>query len=389
MAIPCYVKEQKDYLIELRRHFHKYPEISLREYKTALKIEEELDKIKIPHKRIGETGVVAILENLVNSESAKTIVLRADIDALPIKEISNASYKSQNEGVMHACGHDAHTACLLGAAKILKNKINKINGKIIFIFQMAEEIGSGANKFIEAGYLNNVYRVLGIHMASYLPVGTIGIRSGESNASCDYFKITVKGKSSHVSKPHLGIDALYIASQIVCSLQSIVSRSINPLESAVVGIGKMESGTNYNIIANKAVLEGTTRSFNEATRSDVNNKVISLSKQIAESYGASAEIEFKDYASPLINDFEVSKEIYDISTKIVSHKNVLTDINKNLAADDFAEFLKMAKGQFVFIGSKGGKESSYAHHHESFDIHDDALLVGTSLYVEYVISKLS
>lgn len=388
MSIPDYVKEQQEYLVSLRRYFHRYPELSLEEFNTASKIEEELDKMEIEHKRIEETGVVAVIENIVNKEGAQTIVLRADIDALPINEENNVIYKSKNKGIMHACGHDAHAACLLGAAKILKKNISQINGKIIFIFQMAEEIGSGAKKFINAGYLDNVDRILGIHMASYLPVGKIGIKSGESNASCDYFKITVTGKSAHVSKPHLGIDALYIASEIVCSLQSIIARSMNPLESAVVGIGKMESGTNYNIIANKATLEGTTRCFNKKDREYINNKVISLSKKIAESYGASCEVEFIDYASPLINDSKVAKEVYDVASKIVSKDNIIQDVTKNLAADDFAEFLNKGKGLFAFIGSQGGKETAYPHHHEKFDIDEEALLVGTSLYVDYTMEKL-
>lgn len=388
MSIPNYVKEQEEYLVSLRRYFHEYPELSLEEYNTASKIEEELDKINIEHKRIEKTGVAAVIENIINEKSAKTIVLRADIDALPINEENDVTYRSKNKGIMHACGHDAHIACLLGAAKILKKNIGEINGKIVFIFQMAEEIGNGAKKFIDAGYIDNADRILGIHMASYLPVGKIGVKSGESNASCDYFKITVNGKSAHVSKPHLGIDALYIGSEIVCSLQSIIARSMNPLESAVVGIGKMESGTNYNIIANKATLEGTTRCFNRESREYINNKVISLSKKIAESYGASCEVEFIDYASPLINDRDVAREVYDVASEIVSKENAIEDIPKNLAADDFAEFLNERKGLYAFIGSQGGEETAYPHHHEKFDIDEKALLVGTSLYVDYALKKL-
>lgn len=388
MSIPNYVKEQEEYLVSLRRYFHEYPELSLEEYNTASKIEEELDKMAIEHKRIEKTGVAAVIENIIDKKSAKTIVLRADIDALPINEENDVTYKSKNKGIMHACGHDAHAACLLGAAKILKKNIEKINGKIVFIFQMAEEIGNGAKKFIDAGYIDNADRILGIHMASYLPVGKIGVKSGESNASCDYFKITVNGKSAHVSKPHLGIDALYIGSEIVCSLQSIIARSMNPLESAVVGIGKMESGTNYNIIANKATLEGTTRCFNRESREYINNKVISLSKKIAESYGASCEVEFIDYASPLINDRDVAREVYDVASEIVSKENAIEDIPKNLAADDFAEFLNERKGLYAFIGSQGGEETAYPHHHEKFDIDEKALLVGTSLYVDYALKKL-
>jgi amidohydrolase len=388
MAIKEYIRQQKEYLIETRRYFHQNPELSLKEYRTAEKIEEELDKIGIQHSRVRKTGVIGILENISDESSAKTVVLRADIDALPIQELNDVTYKSKNKGVMHACGHDAHAASLLGAAKVLKEHERLLNGKVVLIFQQAEEIGGGARHFIRDGYLQNADRILGIHMASYLPTGTIAVKSGESNASCDYFKIVVTGKSAHVSKPHMGIDALYAASQIVVALQSIISKDMDPLESAVVGIGKMEAGTNYNIIANRAVLEGTTRTFNIAARKLVNEKVISIATQIAHSYGAIAEVEFKNYASPLVNDEEAAEEVAEVAKKIVSSENILRNLEKNLAADDFAEYLLKTKGQYVFIGSQKDEDTAFPHHHERFDIDENALLIAANLYVDYVIKVL-
>lgn len=377
------VEQERDYLIQLRRHFHKHPEVSLKEYHTAEKIEKELDEFGIPHERVGETGVTAVLTHISDAATAKKIVLRADIDALPIAEKNQTEYKSENPGVMHACGHDAHTASLLGAAKILKAQEEVINGTVTFLFQQAEEIGGGAKQFIKAGCLKDADRVFGIHMQPGLPVGTVSVKAGECNASVDYFKITVHGKSAHVSTPHLGVDALYIASQIVVSVQSIIARGLNPLEDGVVGIGKLSAGNNYNIVANEAVLEGTTRAFNETTRAFLNQRVREIAEATAKMYGASVEFVFCDYTSPLVNDKEAAAEVEKLGVELLGRDKVLTNQPKYMLGDDFAEYLKDVKGQFLFVGSNGGAKTSYPLHHEQFDLDEDAVLIATEFYVEY------
>lgn len=377
------VEQERDYLIQLRRHFHKHPEVSLKEYHTAEKIEKELDEFGIPHERVGETGVTAVLTHISDAATAKKIVLRADIDALPIAEKNQTEYKSENPGVMHACGHDAHTASLLGAAKILKAQEEVINGTVTFLFQQAEEIGGGAKQFIKAGCLKDADRVFGIHMQPGLPVGTVSVKAGECNASVDYFKITVHGKSAHVSTPHLGVDALYIASQIVVSVQSIIARGLNPLEDGVVGIGKLSAGNNYNIVANEAVLEGTTRAFNETTRAFLNQRVREIAEATAKMYGASVEFVFQDYTSPLVNNKEAAAEVEKLGVELLGRDKVLTNQPKYMLGDDFAEYLKDVKGQFLFVGSNGGAKTSYPLHHEQFDLDEDAVLIATEFYVEY------
>lgn len=377
------VEQERDYLIQLRRHFHKHPEVSLKEYHTAEKIEKELDEFGIPHERVGETGVTAVLTHISDAATAKKIVLRADIDALPIAEKNQTEYKSENPGVMHACGHDAHTASLLGAAKILKAQEEVINGTVTFLFQQAEEIGGGAKQFIKAGCLKDADRVFGIHMQPGLPVGTVSVKAGECNASVDYFKITVHGKSAHVSTPHFGVDALYIASQIVVSVQSIIARGLNPLEDGVVGIGKLSAGNNYNIVANEAVLEGTTRAFNETTRAFLNQRVREIAEATAKMYGASVEFVFQDYTSPLVNDKEAAAEVEKLGVELLGRDKVLTNQPKYMLGDDFAEYLKEVKGQFLFVGSNGGAKTSYPLHHEQFDLDEDAVLIATEFYVEY------
>lgn len=388
MSIKDYVLKEKDYIISLRREFHKYPEVSLKEYKTAKRIEEELDKLNIPHKRVGETGVLGIIKG--NSESNRVIALRADIDALKVPDDKEVEYKSQNEGYHHACGHDAHTSSLLGAAKILKEREAELKGEVRLFFQQAEEIGQGAKIFIKEGALDGVEEILGAHVSSHLDVGKVSVTSGPISASCDYFKIKVKGKGGHVSVPHLSIDALYIASQIVINLQSIVSRQTDPVDTVVVGVGVITGGTIYNAVAEEVVLEGTTRTFSFETREKTNKNVEKIAKSIGEIYGAEVLVEFKDYASPLINDEKVSEEVATIANTIVGEDNVITNSPKRLGADDFAEFLIEVPGTYIHVGTKNSCNSntSSEHHNHLFDIDEEGLLITTNIEVDYVLSKL-
>lgn len=388
MGIKDYVLKEKDYIISLRREFHKYPEVSLKEYKTAKRIEEELDKLNIPHKRVGETGVLGIISG--KNPSNKVIAIRADIDALKVPDDKEVEYKSQNEGYHHACGHDAHTASLLGAAKILKERENELNGEVRLFFQQAEEIGQGAKIFIKEGALDRVEEILGAHVSSHLDVGQVSVTSGPIAASCDYFKITVKGKGGHVSVPHLSIDALYIASQIVINLQSIVSRQTDPVDTVVVGVGVITGGTIYNAVAEEVVLEGTTRTFTFETREKTNKNVEKIAKSIGEIYGAEVSVEFKDYASPLINDEKVSDEVASIANTIVGEENVITNYPKRLGADDFAEFLIEVPGTYIHVGTKNSCNfnTSSEHHNHLFDIDEEGLLITTNIEVDYVLSKL-
>ncbi len=388
MNIKDYVIKEKDYITSLRRYFHKHPEESLKEYNTAKKIEEELDKLNIPHKRVGTTGVLGIIKG--KNESNRILAIRADIDALKVPDSKDVEYKSQSNGYNHACGHDGHTASLLGTAKILKEKEKELNGEVRLIFQQAEEVGQGAKVFIKEGYLDGVEEILGAHVASHLEVGKVSVTSGPISASCDYFKITVKGKGGHVSAPHLSTDALYIASQIVVNLQSIVSRQTDPVDTVVVGVGLIRGGTTYNTVAEEIVLEGTTRSFTFESREKTNKSVEKIAKSIGEIYGAEVIVEFRDYASPLINDEKVSEEVAVIASDIVGKENVITNSPKRLGADDFAEFLIEVPGSYIHVGTKNLKNAntSVAHHNDLFDIDEEGLLVITNIEVEYILNKL-
>ena len=393
MGIKAYIQEERDYLIGLRRYFHAHPEASLEEYETAKKIEEELDKSGIPHKRVGDTGVYAWIDGTgpEGSKGRRTMALRADTDALRMEDLKEGvPYRSQKEGLCHACGHDAHTAMLLTAAKVLQAKKNEFSGQIRLFFQQAEEIGAGARQFVAAGLMEGVDRVYGSHVCSSLPAGTISLTPGPRNASCDYFRIRITGKGAHVSTPHLGVDALYIASQIVVNLQSIVARRTDPLDTVVVGVGKLTAGTAYNIVAEQAELEGTTRCFSPETRERTNRRVRETAEELCRLYGAEAEVEFKDFAAPLINDSTAAAEATRVAEEIYGPDRIIHDQQKALGADDFADYLAKAKGIYGFIGTGNPADPNTlsAHHHGLFDLDEESLLGGCNLYVDYALAYL-
>ena len=390
MTVKPYVLAEKAYLTDLRRHFHAHPEVSLKEYETCKKIEGELDSMGIPHKRIGETGVYGWIDGKKAGDGV-TVALRADIDALAMEDLKEVPYHSQNAGVCHACGHDAHTATLLTAAKILKAKENEFSGQVRLFFQQAEEIGQGARQFVQAGLLDGVTRVFGAHVTSHLDSGKISLTAGPQNASCDYFKIQIHGKGAHVSTPQLGVDALYIASQIVVQLQTIVSRNTDPLETVVVGVGKLQAGTQYNIVAEHAVLEGTTRSFLPEVRKFTNDRVVRIAKETAALYGAEAEVEFFDFAAPLVNDAKAVEEVTAVTAEFLPREDIISDFQKALGADDFADYLAVTRGMYAFVGTRNSKDphTAVAHHHGLFDVDEEALLISCNVYVDYALWVLN
>ena len=391
MALKDYVLEQKEYLTSMRQYFHAHPEVSLQEYHTCERIEKELDLAGIPHRRVGETGVYAWIdgkkETADQKKASRIMVLRADIDALAMEDLKTVPYHSENPGVCHACGHDAHAATLLTAARILKSKEAEFSGQIRLFFQQAEEIGAGARLFVQDGLLDGAARVFGAHVSSRLESGKIALTAGPQNASCDYFKIKVTGRGAHVSTPHLGIDAAYVASQIVVNLQSIVARSTNPLETVVVGVGVVRAGTQYNIVAEHAEIEGTTRSFLPEVREFTNRRVREIAEQTARMYGAEAEVEFKDFAAPLINDVQAVKEGTAVTEQLICREQIVSDYEKALGADDFADYLAVTRGMYAFVGTHSEKKpgSGVAHHHGLFDLDEEALLLSCNVYVDYAL----
>ncbi len=297
------VQEDHDYVVTLRRWFHQHPELAREENMTAARIEQELDAIGVPHRRVAVTGVYAEIEGTKPRDGEKRcIVLRADIDGLPVRQENGVPYESLCPGKMHACGHDAHNASLIGAARILSRNRDLFSGKVLFTWQPGEEVGYGARPIIDGGNIDEADRSFGIHMASNVPVGSLVLMPGPNNASVDWFRIRVHGLGAHVSVPQRGVDAAYIASQIVVSAQALVTRRTSPMDNVLIGIGKINAGTAYNVVAQEAELEGTIRVFSPEIRRDTKARLEFLAKQTAEMFGGTAELEWNDNTSALIND---------------------------------------------------------------------------------------
>lgn len=374
-------------IITLRREFHQNPELSWQEIRTSKRVEEELMKIGIDVQRITNTGIVGLIKR---KEGNKVVALRADMDALPIQEANiDIPYRSKNDGVMHACGHDSHTAMLLIAAKILWELKDQFEGTVKLIFQPAEELIQGAKKMLEEGVLEGVNAILAIHIWSQLNSGKISLESGPRLAAGDRFKITVKGKGSHGAIPHMGIDTIVVASAIVMNLQTIVSREIDPLEPVVVSLGKMNGGVNFNVICDEVVIDGTTRSFNIDIQKNLPLIIKRIIKKTASSFNAHAELKYMEGALPCINDPVVSEIAKKSITKLYGD-GVISHLKKSMVTEDFAFFSQKVPGVIAFLG--GGnelKKSTYPHHHEKFNIDEDVLTIGTSLYAQFALDFLN
>ncbi|MDI6619682.1 MAG: M20 family metallopeptidase [Clostridiales bacterium] len=385
MEIRQIAKRYKGYVIDLRREFHMHPEPSLKELNTSQRIKSELRKLNIPYTPAADTGVIAEIKG---KKHGKTVALRADIDALEINEANDIEYKSQNPGLMHACGHDAHIASLLGAARILNDVRDNISGTIRLLFQPAEEIGKGAKALIAAGAMDGVDGVFGIHVSSNLECGKVSVDGGPLMACADVFKITIKGKSGHGARPHQAIDALVAACAAVINLQTIISREIDPLEPAVISVGSIKSGTRFNIIANDAVLEGTSRCFGEKTRKQIFAAIERVIKYTAQAYRAEVGIEYNFTTSPLINDARCSEIGAGAVKKILSAK-ALAHVGRSLGTDDFSEYLKKSPGIYALVGV-GNKTKGiiYPYHHERFNIDEDSLEISSALYAQYALDFL-
>ncbi len=370
-------------LVELRRTFHRHPELSMQEVQTAQRIETELDRLGIPHSRVGGTGVLGVIHG--SRPGSHVIALRADIDALPIQETASVPYCSQVDGVMHACGHDAHTACLLGAAKLLSEDRDNFGGEVRLIFQPGEEIGQGAEDFIEAGALDGVERVFGLHTAHEIPAGTVSLTPGINNAAVDQFRIVIQGKAAHVSTPQLGADAVYIGSLIVNAVQALVTRRSSPVEPVLVGIGTFHSGTTYNALADSAVLEGTTRTITKEMRQQLRRDITTLCRETAQLYGGSAEVQWNGICSALWNDAQVCREAVDALSDLMPEVTFRQDRPLSLAGDNFAELNQTIPGAYAYLGSGNPAKPDTLNpaHNGKFNLDEDTLAIGAALYAGY------
>ena len=386
------VMEDHDCVVALRRWFHQHPELGKEEFETQKTIERELDRLGIGHRHIAGTGVYAEIEGTAPAQGEKRcIVLRADIDALPVTQENSPAYKSLNAGKMHACGHDAHTASLLGAARVLSASRDRFSGKVIFTWQPGEEIGYGGRLIAHSGAIDGAGRCFGVHAAPNVPVGSVVLMPGPNNASVDWFRIRVHGLGAHVSTPELGVDALYIASQIVVAAQALITRRTSPMDNVLIGIGKLSAGTAYNIVAQEAELEGTVRAMTPELRKATKARLEALAGQTARLYGGTAEIEWADFTSPLVNDARAAAEAQKTAVSLFGEGRVITSRPPSLTGDDFAEYILRVPGVYAYIGTANPAkpDTCVAQHNSRFDIDEDALTAAVALYVCYAADYLN
>lgn len=375
-------------IISWRRHLHAHPELSCKEYETTEYIAERLSEMGIPFERFeGCTGGVAVIRG---DRPGKTVMLRADIDALPIIEDSGVEFPSQNNGVMHACGHDCHTAMLLGAASILKDMKNEINGTVKLIFQMGEEIGRKSGEYVKRGALLGVDAIFGMHVWPTMDTGYANFEEGERMACSDRFTIRITGKSSHGSAPHLGQDAVLAAAACVLALQKIPSREKDPLDTCVLTVGMMNGGTKQNIIAAEVELVGTVRVFNKAFRDSMPERISKICENVAAGYGCTAGCDYYFGPSPLINEDKGLVKIAQEAAKKELGENSLIPVQKMTGAEDFSVYLESVPGVYGYIGIRNeAKGICCSNHHPAFVVDEDALRHGTAIYVNFALDYLN
>jgi amidohydrolase len=373
-------EKYRDYITEKRRWFHAHPEVSGKEYNTSSAIKKELDDAGIPWRPCGlETGVLATIEG---ARPGRTVLIRGDIDALTVKEETGLDYASENEGVMHACGHDSHIAMLLGAARILNDLKSELCGTVKLAFQPAEETAQGAKSMIEQGALDGVDGCFGMHIWSGIPAGKISIEPGPRMASGDEFKIDVQGKGGHGAAPHLCVDAAIVSSAIVGNLQTIVSREIDPVDPAVLTVGVMQVGTRWNVVSEYGHLEGTTRCFSREVRERFPEMMERIVTDTAKTFRAEAKLDYIWLVPPTINEETVTEIARQSAVKVMGGDAPIV-CPKTAGGEDFAFFLEKVPGAIALLGA--GSEACGAvwpQHSGKFRIDESVLISGAMLHAQ-------
>ena len=380
-------KSLQDWIVEKRRNFHSHPELSYKEYRTSKIIKEELEKMGIETSSIGETGVVGLIKG---KEGGKVIGLRADIDALPVTEQTGLPYASENPGVMHACGDDAHASMLLGAARILSGMKDELKGTVKLIFQPAEEDGTGAQRMIDGGVLKNpdVDFIVGMHVFSDYPAGKIVIQEGPLMASGDQFIAEIYGKQCHGSAPWQGVDANICAMAIVQALQTLVSRVNDARSPIVVNVGVINGGERFNITSGKAILDGANRTFSQETREKLPGWIENIVKGFCYAYGCEYKFEYLYRCAVVVNDVDGTKKIKESMEELIGAENVI-NTEMIMGSEDFSMYQLKTKGTFMLLGVRNEEKGcTYPIHSEHFTIDEDVLSTGAAGYVEAALTYL-
>jgi len=384
------LEKEFEEMVSIRRFLHANPELSFQEINTPAYIASYHREIGLEVREgVGGRGVVATLRG---AKPGKTVALRADFDALAIQELNDIPYKSKVDGVMHACGHDGHTATLLVLAKVLNELKEHIAGNIVFIHQHAEELApGGAKPMIEDGCLDGVDVIFGTHLWAPTPLGEVWVRDGAIMAAADRFEITIRGMGGHGAEPHNAIDSILLGSQFVTQLQSIVSRRLNPLKSAVISVGHFEAINPFNVIAEKVEIKGTVRTFDEDIRTQIENEIELLLKSVCEGANASYEYKFFRGYPPVVNHREETEFVSQIANDIHEVQKVI-ECDPFMIGEDFAYYLEKVPGTFFMTGAKDPSwETAYPHHHPRFDFDERAMLIAAKTLgmatLEYLNTK--
>ncbi|MGE7184455.1 M20 family metallopeptidase [Peribacillus sp. NPDC006672] len=367
-------------VIAWRRHLHKYPELSFQEYETAAFVEKQLKQHR--DLLVFRPTPTSVMARFVSEKPGKVVALRADMDSLPIQEETNLPFKSERSGVMHACGHDGHTAILLGVAEYLVTNRHEIQGEIRFLFQHAEELApGGAQEMVNAGVMDGVDYVIGLHLWSTLEYGKVGILYGNTMAAPDIFEIEIEGKGGHAAFPHETIDPIVVGAQVVTNSQQIISRRTDPLDPVVLSITQFHAGTTFNVIPDKVSMSGTVRSFDPRYRQFVHEQMDKLVRGIVSGYDASYTLEYNEGYLPVVNHVGTTKIVEEAAVELFGTE-CIEKMKPVMGAEDFSAFQQKAPGTFVFVGA-GNKDKGITkpHHHPQFDIDENSLNMGVKLMV--------
>lgn len=389
MDIKALAEEYSPYIIERRRYYHAHPELSFKEWETTASLVKEVEAMGYEVQTFEDyPGLVATLDT---GKPGRTVMLRADIDALPVKECTGLPFASENEGVMHACGHDTHTAMLLGAAKILATVKDEIPaGKVKLIFQSGEEMGYGAKYYVEHGVMDGIDAVFGLHVWGTFEAPYLSVEPGNRMASMDNFTINVHGHQSHGSAPQDGKDAILAASAIVMALQAFVSRKNDPRNPLVISVGKFHGGAMYNIICPEVELVGTIRTYSRTLRAELEPELRRIVENTARGYDCTAEIEVRAMLPAVINDNDELNEIgYNAAVKLFGTEGVKT-MPSNMGSEDFALLMENVPGFFAFLGSRNEEKGLvYTNHNEKYTVDEDCLMRGSALAAQFAVDFLS
>lgn len=378
------VEAQKNWMVDIRRRLHRIPERGFAEVKTQQVIMETLDALGIPY-TTERTWVVGVIEGALPGQ---VVALRADMDALPLEEPEGLPFRSEHPGMMHACGHDAHMTMVLGAAKVLMSMRDRLPGTVKLLFQPAEETDGGAEPMVQRGVMENphVDRVYGLHVQPYLPVGVIETRAGTLNASTDDVELTIHGRSSHGAYPESGADAIVCAAQVITSLQTLVSRNVSPLASAVLSLGMISGGTAGNIICDRVSLRGTLRTANGEIRAMMKRRIAEVASGVAAAMGCTAEVCITSGYAALVNDEAEAGRVMRVGARLLGEKNVVRKAAPSMGGEDFSFFCERVPGAFFHLGCVK-KEDMPAPllHSRDFHLDEDCLTVGAMMHVALVL----